>query len=66
MFEASLRDNQAKLNHYLDGVPGCGARTERDIREQFFKSIHLITEKIKFESDPQKLVYLLNALMWDY
>ena len=36
MFEASLRGNKAKLNHYLDGVPGCGARTERDIRGQFF------------------------------
>ena len=46
MFEASLRGNQAKLNHYLDGVPGCGARTEGKIREEFFKSIELITEMI--------------------
>ena len=53
MFEASLRGNKAKLNHYLDGVPGCGARTERDIRGQFFKSINLISDKIKVESDPQ-------------
>lgn len=66
MFEASLRGNQAKLCHYLDGVPCCGARTEREIRKQFFRSIKLITEMIRRESDPQLLVNLLNALLWDY
>lgn len=66
MFEASLRGNMAKLNHYLDGVPGCGARTERDIRTQFFESIKFIAEMIKCESDPQLLSKLLNALLWDY
>ena len=66
MFEASLRGNQAKLNHYLDGVPGCGARTEREIRAKFFESISIITEMIKAESNPQRLVNLMNALLWDY
>ena len=66
MFEASLRGNIAKLNHYLDGVPGCGARTEREIRKEFFKSIKLIVQMIRRESDQQLLCNLLNALLWDY
>ena len=51
IFEASLRGNQAKLCHYLDGVPCCGARTEREIRNQFFRAINLITQMIRRESD---------------
>ena len=66
VFEASLRGNKAKLSHYLDGVPGCGTSTERRIREQFFRSITLITEKAQRESDPARLCTLLNALLWDY
>jgi len=33
MWEASLRGNKALLNHYLDGVPGCDARTAQCIRK---------------------------------
>jgi hypothetical protein len=46
---ASLRGNKSKLCHYLDGVPGCGARTESEIRKQFFNTIQLVKEMIVVE-----------------
>jgi len=48
----SLRGNKSKLCHYLDGVPGCGARTESEIRKQFFTTIQLVKEMIVVEQDP--------------
>lgn len=46
---ASLRGNKSKLCHYLDGVPGCGARTESEIRKQFFNTIELVKEMLVVE-----------------
>jgi len=66
MFDASLRGNKAELGHYLDGVPGCGFKTERRIRDEFFKTITVVTEFVPRESDPTKLVLLINAMLWDY
>ena len=65
-FRSSFRGCKARLNHYLDGVPGCGARTEKKITEKFFESIYLISEKMSVETDDQNMVQLVDSLLWDY
>jgi len=66
LLEASLRCYKGTVSHYLDGVPGCGARTEHAIRTQFFETITLITERLRSETDNKRLCLLINALLWDY
>ena len=56
IWEASLRGNKAQLIHYECGVQGYGGITSKKLREKFFESITIITEKLKLESDPKLIV----------
>ena len=56
LWQAGLRKNKAKLAHFLEGVIGCGGYIERKIREEFYYSVRIISEKLRSETDPQRLV----------
>ena len=66
LFTASLRNNKSKVSHYMTGVDGCGFKTEKKIQKKFEKAIQLISLRLEIEKDPQQLVNLCDALIWDY
>lgn len=66
LFTASLRNNKSKVSHYMTGVDGCGFETEKKIQKKFSQAMQLISLRLELEKDPQQLVQLCDALIWDY
>ena len=50
----------------MTGVDGCGFKTEKKIQTKFETAIQLISLRLEIEKDPQQLVNLCDALIWDY
>lgn len=64
--QGSLRDRKNQAVHYLDGIAGCGNSAEASIRDQFFKVIDRVLQKIRISCSNEELVYLLNGLCWSF
>lgn len=63
---AALRANKVMPCHYLTAVKGCGARTEEKIRKLFHVTLTIISKRMLYEKDSQRLCQLFNALLWKY
>ena len=61
---SALRGRKAKNCSYLRGMEGCGSKIENKIRTEFGSTIKILGERLKYETDENKLVHILNALQW--
>ena len=65
-FLTSLRANKHQVAHYSDGISGCGDSVLAAIRTQFFEILKVVVLKLEQEREPNDLMTLLNALIWNY
>ena len=65
-FTAALRDRSNKLSHYLDNIKSCGNHLEGVIRDNFFKILKSILDKIKRSRDKPTIIRLLDSLQWKF
>ena len=66
MMVNALRGNVPAVNHYLTGLEGAGHKTAQKIADKFSVTIQIITNRLKMEKNQERLVQLLNALLWNY
>ena len=65
-FSCSLRANKNEITHYLDGLKGCGAFLENQIRINFFGIIKGLLGQLQANPDETDVKVILNTLRWRY
>lgn len=65
-FCSSLRGGKNIINHYLDGISGCGNDMEKWVAKEFFGIMKSLLKQLQIATDPAKVISLLDALKWKY